>query len=147
MGWDGPLGGGNWWVRRRETIGQRINNIAVCSVPSPSDFKGPCFGGGRTGRGPLVETYFFTLRNGAFQLLWAPFFFFWGFSFFSKYLFQGVMKKLEIRHTSKGRFGFVRSLIRFIGSLNLGMNGWMSGWMDGCLLPPYFSRAFILAPT
>jgi hypothetical protein len=35
----------------------------------------------------------------------------------------GVMKKLEIRHTSKGGFGFVRSLIRFIGSLNLGMNG------------------------
>jgi len=38
-------------------------------------------------------------------------------------LFQGVMKKLEIRHTSKGGFGFVRSLIRFIGFLNLGMNG------------------------
>jgi hypothetical protein len=36
---------------------------------------------------------------------------------------QGVMKKLEIRHTSKGGFGFVRSLIRFIGFLNLGMNG------------------------
>jgi len=34
-----------------------------------------------------------------------------------------MMKKLEIRHTSKGGFGFVRSLIRFIGSLNLGMNG------------------------
>jgi len=42
------------------------------------------------------------------------------------------MKKLKIRHTSKGGFGFVRSLIRFIGSLNLGMNG----WMDECLLPP-----------
>ncbi len=38
-------------------------------------------------------------------------------------LFQGVMKKLEIRPTSRGGFGFVRSLIRFIGSLNLGMNG------------------------
>jgi hypothetical protein len=50
---------------------------------------------------------------------------------------------MEIRHTSKGVFRFVRSLIRFIGFLNLGMNG----WMDGCLLPPYFSRAFILAPT
>jgi hypothetical protein len=53
----------------------------------------------------------------------VPFFFFWGFFFFGKYLFQGVMKKLEIMHTSKGGFGFVRSLIRFIGSLNLGMNG------------------------
>ncbi len=70
MGWDGPLGGGNRWVRRQETIGQRINNIVVCSVPSPSDFKGRYFGGGGwTRRGPLVETYFFTLRNGALQLL------------------------------------------------------------------------------
>jgi hypothetical protein len=25
------------------------------------------------------------------------------------------------------------------------MNGWMNGWMDGCLLPPYFNWAFILA--
>jgi hypothetical protein len=33
------------------------------------------------------------------------------------------MKKLEIRHTNKEGFGFVRSLIRFIGFLNLGMNG------------------------
>ncbi len=35
----------------------------------------------------------------------------------------------EIRHTSKGGFGFVRSLIRFIRSLTLGMNDWMDGWM------------------
>jgi hypothetical protein len=42
--------GGNRWVRRRETIGQRINNIIMCSVPSPSDSKGRCFGGGGRGR-------------------------------------------------------------------------------------------------
>ncbi len=30
---------------------------------------------------------------------------------------------MEIRHTSKGGFGFERSLIRFIRSLTLGMNG------------------------
>jgi hypothetical protein len=47
VGW--TVWGGNRWVRRRETIGQRINNIVVCSVPSPFDFKGRCFGGG--GRG------------------------------------------------------------------------------------------------
>jgi len=47
VGW--TVGGGERWVRRRETIGQRINNIAVCSVPSPSDSKGRYFGGG--GRG------------------------------------------------------------------------------------------------
>jgi hypothetical protein len=52
-----------------------------------------------------------------------PSFSFWGFFFSGKYLFQGVMKKLEIKHINKGGFGFVRSLIRFIGSLNLGMNG------------------------
>jgi hypothetical protein len=39
------------------------------------------------------------------------------------------MKKMEIRHTSKGGFGLRRSLLRFIGSLNLGMNEWMDGWM------------------
>jgi hypothetical protein len=33
-----------------KTIGQRINNTAVCSVPSPSNSKGRCFvGGGRGG--------------------------------------------------------------------------------------------------
>jgi hypothetical protein len=42
-------GGGNRWVRRREPIGQRINNTAVCSVPSPSDSKGRCLGGGGGG--------------------------------------------------------------------------------------------------
>jgi hypothetical protein len=68
MGWDGPLGGGNRWVRRRETIGQRINNTVVCPVPNPSDSKGRCFWGA-DGRGPLVETYFFTLRNRALRLL------------------------------------------------------------------------------
>jgi len=47
VGW--TVGGGNRWVKRRETIGQRINNIAVCPVPSPSDSKGRCLGGG--GRG------------------------------------------------------------------------------------------------
>jgi hypothetical protein len=47
VGW--TVGGGNRWVRRRETIGQRINNTAMCSVPSPSDSKGRCFGGGRRG--------------------------------------------------------------------------------------------------
>jgi len=49
MGWDGPLGGGHRWVRRQKTIGQRINNTDVCLVPSSSDSKGRCFGGG--GRG------------------------------------------------------------------------------------------------
>jgi hypothetical protein len=65
-------GGENRWVRRQETIGQRINNTAVCSMLSPFDFKGRCFWGGRggrTARGPLVETYFFTLRNAALRLL------------------------------------------------------------------------------
>jgi len=47
MGW--TVGGGNRWVRRQETIGQRINNTVVCPVPSPFDFKGRYFGGG--GRG------------------------------------------------------------------------------------------------
>jgi len=47
VGW--TVGGGNRWVRRRETIGQRINNTVVCSVPSPSDSKGRCFGGGGWG--------------------------------------------------------------------------------------------------
>jgi hypothetical protein len=75
-------GGGDRWVRRRETIGQRINNTVMCPVPSPFDSKRRCLGwggGGRMGRGPLVETYFFTLRNGALWLLWASFFFFWKF--------------------------------------------------------------------
>jgi hypothetical protein len=47
VGW--TVGGGNWWVRRRETIGQRINNTAVCPVPSPSDSKGHCFWGSGQG--------------------------------------------------------------------------------------------------
>jgi len=47
VGW--TVGGGNRWVRRRKTIGQRINNTAVCSVPSPSDSKGHCLGGGGWG--------------------------------------------------------------------------------------------------
>jgi hypothetical protein len=50
VGW--TVGGaGNRWVRRRETIGQRINITVLCSVPSPSDSKGRCLGGGGGGRG------------------------------------------------------------------------------------------------
>jgi hypothetical protein len=68
MGWDGPLGGGGESVGE-EARDQKINNIIVCSMPSPFDVKGCCFGGGGMGRGPLVETYFFTLRNGTRALL------------------------------------------------------------------------------
>ncbi len=61
-------GGGNQWVRRRETIGQRINNIAVCSVPSPSNFKGRCFGGegGPDGEGSVGGDIFFHTEK------WGP---------------------------------------------------------------------------
>jgi len=50
---------GNRWVRRRETIGQRINNTAVCLVLSPSDSKGRCFGGGVDGEGSVGGDIFF----------------------------------------------------------------------------------------
>jgi hypothetical protein len=68
-----------------------------------------------------VETFFFTLRNGALQLFLSALLFLLGFFF----LWQQISvsrsdENMEIRHTSKGGFGFVRSLIR---SLTLGMNG------------------------
>jgi len=44
-------------------------------------------------------------------------------------LFQGVMKKLEIMHISKGGFGFVRSLIRVPQPWDEWMNEWMDGWI------------------
>jgi hypothetical protein len=64
MGWDGPLGG-NRWVRRRETIGQRINNTLVCPVPSPSESKGCCFGG-VDGEGSVGGDIFFHAEK------WGP---------------------------------------------------------------------------
>ncbi len=79
--------------------------------------------GGADEEGSVGGDIFFHTEKWGPPAALSALLFFWGFSFSSKYLFQGVMKKLEIRHTSKGGFGFVRSLIRFIGSLNLGMNG------------------------
>jgi hypothetical protein len=58
-------GGGNRWVRRRETIGQRINNTVVCSVPSPSDSKGRCLGGA-DGEGSIGGDIFFHTEK------WGP---------------------------------------------------------------------------
>jgi hypothetical protein len=40
------------------------------------------------------------------------------------------MKKLEIRHTSKGGFGFVRSLIR----VPQPWDEWLNEWMDASFL-------------
>jgi len=56
--------GGDRWVRRRETIGQRINNNVVCPMPSPSDSKGRCFGGGGRGGSVGGNIFFHTEKWG-----------------------------------------------------------------------------------
>jgi hypothetical protein len=69
VGW--TVGVGKWWVRRQETIGQRINNTVVCSMPILSDSKGHCFGGEWTGRGPLggdIEKIFLQML---FKSIWG----------------------------------------------------------------------------
>jgi hypothetical protein len=53
----------------------------------------------------------------------VPFFFFWGFFFLWQISVSRSDENMEIRHTSKEGFGFERSLIRYIRSLTLGMNG------------------------
>ncbi len=78
--------------------------------------------GGADGEGSVGGDIFFHTEKWGPPAALSALLFLLGVFFSGKYLFQGVMKKLEIRHTSKGGFGFVRSLIRFIGFLNL-MNG------------------------
>ncbi len=66
VGWTVVGGGGaDPWVRRRETIGQRINNTPVCPVLSPSDSKGQCWGEAE-GEGSVGGDIFFHTEK------WGP---------------------------------------------------------------------------
>ncbi len=54
-------------MRKRETIGQRINNTTMCPVSSLSDFKGRCLrGGGGDEEGSIGGDIFFHTEK------WGP---------------------------------------------------------------------------
>jgi hypothetical protein len=66
--------------------------------------------------------FFYTKKLGPPAALSALLFLL-GFFFLWQISVSRSDENMEIRHTSKGGFGFERSLIRFIRSLTLGMNG------------------------
>jgi hypothetical protein len=76
------------------------------------------------GEGSVGGDFFFNTKK------WGPpaavsaflFLFLLGFFFLWQISVSRSDENMEIRHTSKGGFGFVRSLIRFIRSLTLGMS-------------------------
>ncbi len=75
------------------------------------------------GEGSVGGDFFFYTKKWGPPAALSALLFLLGFFFLWQISVSRSDENMEIMHTRKGGFGFVRSLIRFIRSLTLGMNG------------------------
>jgi hypothetical protein len=79
--------------------------------------------GGTDGEGSVGGDIFFHTEKWGPPAALSALLFLLGVFFLRQIFVSRSDEKIGNKATSKGGFGFVRSLIRFIRSLNLGMNG------------------------